>query len=249
VRRRLGGAASSVGGFAPGASALPHRAAERERRSGSKLRLLAVSVAAVLSAGCGAGGGGTAQVWITQDRGQHVVSVHTVPAGLTAMQALDRVADVKTRYGGRFVQAIGGAEGSLSGRRDWFYFVNGIEADRSAAEVRLRAGDVEWWDLRSWANGQMSVPVVVGAWPKPVGGNVLVVAGDPGARKAARALARSLHAHGGRGRHRVLVFSRPLVFHGARNASGKVVFTISTADAMRLARNPKLARFRYEGLP
>ncbi|HEY8627867.1 MAG TPA: DUF4430 domain-containing protein [Gaiellaceae bacterium] len=249
MRRRLGGAASSVGGFAPGASALPHRAAERERRSGSKLRLLAVSVAAVLSAGCGAGGGGTAQVWITQDRGQHVVSVHTVPAGLTAMQALDRVADVKTRYGGRFVQAIGGAEGSLSGRRDWFYFVNGIEADRSAAEVRLRAGDVEWWDLRSWANGQMSVPVVVGAWPKPVGGNVLVVAGDPGARKAARALARSLHAHGGRGRHRVLVFSRPLVFHGARNASGKVVFTISTADAMRLARNPKLARFRYEGLP
>ncbi len=216
-----------------------------------KLRVLAVCAAAVLSAGCDAagGGGGTAQVWITRDRGQHVVSVHTVPAGLTAMQALDRVADVKTRYGGRFVQAIGGAEGSLSGRRDWFYFVNGIEADRSAAEVRLRAGDVEWWDLRSWANGQMSVPVVVGAWPKPVDGNVLVVAGDPGARKAARALARSLHAHGSRGRHRVFVVSRPLVFHGVRNASGKVVFTISTADAIRLARNPKLARFRYEGLP
>jgi len=51
------------------------------------------------------------------------------------------------------------------------------------------------------------------------------------------------------GRHRVLVVSRPLVFHGVRNASGKVVFTISTADAIRLARNPKLARFRYEGLP
>lgn len=173
----------------------------------------------------------------------------TVPAGLTAMQALDRVAEVKTRYGGRFVQAIGGAQGSLSARRDWFYFVNGIEADRSAAEVRLRAGDIEWWDLRSWANGQMSEPVVVGSWPKPVDGNVLVVAGDSGARAAALALARSLHAQGGRGRHRVLVVSKPVVFHGVRDASGKVVFTISTADAARLARNPKLARFRYEGLP
>ena len=212
-----------------------------------KLRLYAVCAAAVLSAGCGAGsGGGTAQVWITRDRGTRVVSMDTVPAGLTAMQALDRVADVETRYGGRFVQAIGGAQGSLPARRDWFYFVNGIEADRSAAEVRLRAGDVEWWDLRSWANGQMSVPVVVGAWPKPVDGNVLVVS-DRGAKAAGRALARSLHANAGR--HRVFVVSRPVLFHGERNAAGKVTFTISAADARRLARTPKLARFRYEGLP
>jgi len=214
-----------------------------------KLRLFAVGVATALLAGCGAGGGGTAQVWITRDRGTHVVSMDTVPAGLTAMQALDRVADVETRYGGRFVQAIGGAQGSLSARRDWFYFVNGIEGDRSAAEVRLRAGDVEWWDLRSWANGRMSQPVVVGSWPKPVDGNVLVVAGDLGARRAARALSRSLHARGGQGRHRVLVLSKRVVFHGVREAGGKVVFTISTTDAERLARNPKLARFRYEGLP
>jgi len=190
-----------------------------------------------------------ATIWVTRDEGRTVLLVKHVPAGETAMQALDRSAKIDTRYGGRFVEAINGLSGSVSSRHDWFYFVNGIEADRSAAEVRLRAGDVEWWDLRSWANGQMSVPVVVGAWPKPVEGNVLVVAGDLGARKAARALARSLHAHGSRGRHRVLVVSRPLVFHGVRNASGKVVFTISTADAIRLARNPKLARFRYEGLP
>jgi hypothetical protein len=212
-----------------------------------RLGFAAVCAAAVLAAGCGAGGGGgTAQVWITRDRGRHVISTNTVPAGLTAMQALDRVAEVKTRYGGRFVQGIGGLQGSLSARRDWFYFVNGIEADRSAAELRLHAGDIEWWDLRSWANGQMSVPVVVGAWPKPVEGDVLVVS-DQGAKKAGRALARSLHANAGR--HRVLVVSRAVVFHGKRNAAGKVTFTISAADALRLARNPKLARFRYEGLP
>jgi hypothetical protein len=211
-----------------------------------RLGIVAACVAALLS-GCGAGGGGgTAQVWITRDRGQHVLAVRTVPAGLTGMQALDRVAKITTRYGGRFVQSIDGVEGSLSARRDWFYFVNGIEADRSAAELRLHAGDVEWWDLRSWANGQMSVPVVVGAWPKPVEGDVLVIS-DRGAKDAGRALARSLHANAGR--HRVLVVSRPVVFHAERNAAGKVTFTISAGDALRLARNPKLARFRYEGLP
>ena len=35
-------------------------------------------------------------------------------------------------------------------QRDWFYFVDGIEGDRSAAEVTLHPGDVEWWDYRSW---------------------------------------------------------------------------------------------------
>jgi hypothetical protein len=212
-----------------------------------KLRLVAVCAVAALLGGCGAGGdSGTAHVWITRDRGRHVLAVHTVPAGLTAMQALDRVAEIKTRYGGRFVQSIGGLSGNLGARRDWFYFLNGLEGDRSAAEVRLRDGDVEWWDLRSWANGRMSQPVVVGAWPKPVDGNVLVVS-ERGAKDAGRALARSLHANGGR--HRVLVVSAPVVFHGERSAAGKVTFTINAADARRLARNPKLARFRYEGLP
>ena len=213
-----------------------------------RLRCVAVCAAAALLVGCGAGGGGggTAQVWITRDRGKHVLAVRTVPAGLTGMQSLDRVAKITTSYGGRFVQSIDGVQGSVSARRDWFCFVNGIEADRSAAELRLHTGDVEWWDIRSWANGQMSVPVVVGAWPKPVEGDVLVIS-DRGAKDAGRALARSLHANAGR--HRVLVVSRRVVFHGERNAAGKVTFTISAGDALRLARNPKLARFRYEGLP
>ncbi|MDQ5821410.1 MAG: DUF4430 domain-containing protein, partial [Actinomycetota bacterium] len=217
-----------------------------------RLQAVAVAAAAVVAAACGGGAGagnGTAEVWITRDRGRQVLAVHTVPAGLTAMQALDRVATIKTRYGGRFVKSIAGLDGSIGARRDWFYFVNGLEGDRSAAEVRLRDGDVEWWDFRSWANGRMSQPVVVGAWPKPVDGNVVVVAGDLGARSAARSLARSLHATGGQGRHRILVVSRPVVFRGSRTPAGKVVFTISTAAASRLARNPRLARFRYEGLP
>ena len=82
------------------------------------------------------------------------------------MQALDRMAEIKTRYAGRYVQSIDGTEGSIAARSDWFYFINGYEADRSAAEYRLRDGDVEWWDFRSWRT-RMREPVVVGAFPEP----------------------------------------------------------------------------------
>jgi hypothetical protein len=205
------------------------------------IRGLVVLWVAFALAGCGSGGGhGTATLWVTRDRGAHVLFTGTVPAGLTAMQALERAQKVTTRYGGRYVESIGGVSGSLGGERDWFYFVDGIEADRGAAEVRLHAGDVEWWDYRSWAHGQMSVPVVVGAWPRPALGATVV-----GSSAGARALRRVLLAAGGA--TRVIVTRQPVVFHGGR-VHGHVTFWISDADARRLARNPKLARFRYEGL-
>ena len=110
-----------------------------------------VGFALLLLAGCGheRSGSGSASLWVTRDRGAAVVLVKTVPAGLTAMQALDRELDVDTAYGGRFVQSIEGVEGDVSKRHDWFWFLNGIEADLSAADYRLRPGDVEWWDFRS----------------------------------------------------------------------------------------------------
>lgn len=202
---------------------------------------LAVAVLAVLAlAGCGSGGGhGTATLWVTRDRGAHVLFTGKVPAGLTAMQALERVQHVTTRYGGRYVQSIDGVSGSLSSRHDWFYFVNGIEAGRGAAEVRLHRGDVEWWDYRKWP--PMSVPVVVGAWPKPVAGNATVV----GTSAGARALRHALRATGGA--YRVVVTQRPVVFH-VTSAHGRVTFVISERDALRLARHPSLARFHYQGL-
>jgi Domain of unknown function (DUF4430) len=99
-------------------------------------------------AGCG--GSGTATLKVTRDHGRQVLLRSSVPAGLTAMQALQRKAKVETAYGGRFVVSIEGL--ASKPRHDWFYFVNGVLGDRSAAEVRLRAGDVEWWDYRRWTN-------------------------------------------------------------------------------------------------
>jgi len=156
-----------------------------------------LAAVAVAAAGCGSlpGGKGTATVWVTRDRGSHVVLERHVPAGESAMQGLERVAKVGTSYGGRFVESIGGVSGSLSGQRDWFYFVNGIESDRGAADYTLHPGDVEWWDYRSWRNA-MSVPVVVGAFPEPFlhgfdGKTRPAVVVGTGA--GARALARVVH--------------------------------------------------------
>ena len=133
-----------------------------------RLGLVAATAAATLLVGCGTGGGhGRATVWVTRDEGRMVLLSEKVPAGTTALQALQRVAKVELRYGGRFVQGVNGLAGSIGKRRDWFYFINGIEASRGAAEYRLHDGDVEWWDYRDWGRTGQSVPVAVGAFPEP----------------------------------------------------------------------------------
>jgi len=225
------------------------------------IRVALLALALVL-AGCGGdeGDAGTATLWVTRDRGAHVLYDGEVPAGLTAMQALDRKMDVETRYGGRFVHSIDGVDGDAAKQRDWFWYVNGIEGDRSAAEYRLRDGDVEWWDYRSW-RGQMRVPVVVGAFPEPFlhgyagkRGRVEVAveqrglaAVDPELRRVVGKLKRIVHA-GSPGRaDYVLMIGGNEPFRASRT-NGAIVFRISARDAERLAADPKLAKLRYQGL-
>jgi hypothetical protein len=114
---------------------------------------------------------GSARIVVTRDFGkQHVLSATEDPieGGETVMRMLMRNADVKTRYGGRFVNAIKGTGSGTSGtqRLDWFYYVNGIEADVGAAERKVAGGDRIWWDYHDWA-GVMRVPAVVGSFPEP----------------------------------------------------------------------------------
>ena len=134
----------------------------------------------LLLAGCGGAGGeeGAATLWVTRDRGAEVLLEAEVPAGQTLMRALASQLAVETRYGGRYLQSVAGLAGSLEGQRDWFWFVNGYEGDRSAAEYRLRDGDVAWWDYRAWER-EGEARVVVGAFPEPF------VHGYAGRRRAA----------------------------------------------------------------
>ena len=84
------------------------------------------------------------------------------------MRLLQRSFDVKTRFGGNFVQEIDGVSGGREdGRRvDWFYYVNGIESSEGAGERKLYPGDRVWWDHHDWETA-MRVPAVVGAFPEP----------------------------------------------------------------------------------
>jgi hypothetical protein len=220
-------------------------------------RLSAVLLLALSLAGCGeeAGGSGAAHLWVTRDRGAEVVLATSVPDGISAMEAVRREADVETRYGGRFVQAINGIEGGLTAQRDWFFYVNGYWADRSASDYRLHDGDVLWWDYRAWG-AELRVPIVVGAFPEPFlhgfNGRRRPAVVDAKPSETARALARIVRGtlnRPAKGANRLVVV-RGNGFR-AKLAGGPgdpVVFEVGLAAARRLVRNPALARFRYEGL-
>ena len=218
------------------------------------MKPLLVVVLAFAVTACGGGREhGTATVWVTRDRGAQVLYTGTVPAGLTATEALERVRKVTTRYGGRFVQSIDGIDGSATKQRDWFYFIDGVEGDRSAAEVTLRPGDIEWWDYRSWTGSSMSVPVVVGSYPKPfVGGTTSVVSvGVP--RTVAAAIARQVHgtvAAMSPTRNSIVVSTRFTPDHVriSRFRSGYQL-ELGSRAARRLAANRFALRYRYGAAP
>jgi len=134
------------------------------------------ALAAGAFAGCGLGAGeerdgAGVELRVTRDFGQRELASHRVTKvreGDTVMRLLrSREQDVEARYGGKFVQSIGSLSGGgATGSEDWFYFVNGIEAGKGAADFELSPGDVVQWDFRDYS-GAMRVPAIVGAWPEP----------------------------------------------------------------------------------
>jgi hypothetical protein len=131
--------------------------------------------AATTTAGCGFGPGpsteGDARLTVTHDYGGELVleATDSDPAeSETVLRMLDREAEITTRYGGGFVQSIDGLAGGIDDGRtsDWFFFLNGVESDRGAAEVTVRGGDRVWWDYRDWTDA-LRTPAVVGSFPEP----------------------------------------------------------------------------------
>ena len=139
----------------------------------TRIAAAAVAVALLLS-GCGFGEGeaqdGGAEIRVTKDFGNEQVAadkIDTVHEDESVMRLLQAQHDVETRFGGKFVEAIDGVEGSGGGgTRDWFYFVNGTLADEGAADWEVHAGDVIQWDNRDWSATQR-IPAIVGAFPEP----------------------------------------------------------------------------------
>ncbi len=148
---------------------LPARGARQVRRA------LALLICLGLLGGCGFGPGkstsASGSLTVTRDFGDVSLGKHSIKSlsdSETVMRRLQKEFEVKTRYGGGFVQEIDGvAGGREDGRQvDWFYYVNGIEASNGAAERKLQTGDRVWWDHHDW-DATMRVPAVVGSFPEP----------------------------------------------------------------------------------
>ena len=170
---------------------------------------------AVLLAGCGIGAGpGTKQasVRVTANFGSELygsAAEKQVPGSETVMSLLERHFKVTTRYGGGFVESIDGHSGSSGRARDWFYFVNGIQAPQGAAATDVHKGDHIWWDLHDWSVTD-TVPAVVGSYPEPftngVGGKefptLLNCGGD--VQNACDVVGEALHRYGVKAADQVL---------------------------------------------
>jgi len=214
------------------------------------VKATAVLLLALVLDGCGGSGGreqGTATLWVTRDRGAHVVFSGSVPAGLNGIQTVERKLKVTTRYGGRYVQSIAGVSGSLTSQRDWFFFVNGVEGNRSAAEVRVHRGDVLWWDYRHWTGATMHIPVVAGAYPQPfLRAGPTSVVGDVA---LARPIAKQVHGavNSKRTLRSFIVIGGKLAPNTVHIASfrGGYLLELGTAIARRLAADPTALRYRF----
>jgi len=127
-------------------------------------------VATLALAGCGLGAGSRpvrVSLLVTQGFGAQTVLARQAPKVVgadTVMRMLERNASVTTRYGGGFVESIQKLSGG--GASDWFYYVNGVQAGKGAADTKLHSGDHVWWDRHDWAATQ-TIPAVVGSFPEP----------------------------------------------------------------------------------
>lgn len=90
---------------------------------------------------------------------------------ISVMELLNQHLDVKTEYGGGFVNSISGLESGYTNatekeKLDWFYFSNGIMTSVGATEYYPTNKDVIWWDYHPWGNIPFT-PAIIGAFPQP----------------------------------------------------------------------------------
>ena len=112
----------------------------------------------------------TIKLVITTDFGKEVLLEQEVEIeqNTSAMDALKKVAEVKTKYGGGFVDAINDISSKTinDAKNDWFFFINGISSNVGANDYILHNGDIEHWDFRAWIFHQF-VPAIIGDFPQP----------------------------------------------------------------------------------
>ena len=153
-----------------------------------------------------ANGNASVTVAVTRDSGKVILLEETVAIeeGSTALDALHQVAEVRTKYGGGFVDAINGISSEYEGgkqKKDWLFYINGISPSIGADDYIIRDGNIEHWDFRDWSY-QQYIPAIIGDFPQPFLGGYrgevwpTVIVHDAGLEEYARALAERLHELG-----------------------------------------------------
>lgn len=148
-----------------------------QRSSLPKIIAIAIVIAclfAVILSGCQSQPSGTIEVRviITQDFGNEIMLDKSVRLtdGSNAMDALQKVAKVETKYGGGFVEAINGVKSRYpETKKDWFFYVNGMSANIGALDYKLHDSDVEHWDFHDWSFHAF-IPAFIGDFPQPFSG-------------------------------------------------------------------------------
>jgi len=146
------------------------------------------------------------KVIATQNFGNELVLDESVrvSAGANALDALEQVATVETKYGGGFVEAINGIRSQYSQtkvKKDWFFYVNGMSAKVGGLSYKLCDGDVEHWDFHDWSLHAFA-PAIIGNFPQPFlggyQGEILptIIVYDEGFRDAAQVLTSKLEKLG-----------------------------------------------------
>lgn len=114
----------------------------------------------------------TVELVITKDFGKELIFEDRIKIDndSNAMTVLQDGAEVETKYGGGFVNAINGVssefEGNNGRKLDWFYYMNGMSCNMGATDYAVNPGDIEHWDFRDWDYYQMT-PAIIGDFPQP----------------------------------------------------------------------------------
>lgn len=112
-------------------------------------------------------------VTVTTDGGRKLIIRRNVrmSRGMTALEALQAVSDVRLAAGGVIAQVngLGGGRATALGpdQSAWTYRVNGIDSNVDPKRFRLKPGQSVWWDLRRFDIYQR-MPVAIGNFPEPL---------------------------------------------------------------------------------
>jgi hypothetical protein len=146
--------------------------------------------------------GSSARIVVTRGFAKPAIVEETAAIGedTTALEGLQMVASIETKYGGGFVSSIEGIMSKYEGaktKEDWFFYINGISLSIGASGYILRDGDSEHWDYHDWSFRQF-IPAIIGDFPEPfvhgIGGAVYptVVTYQGGWEEEARLIADRL---------------------------------------------------------